>query len=78
MDENNDKAFYLDQDFTFFGYRSRVFDRDMKEAFKVERKILSFLPAYFVDFKDGSQMTIKSRLSFFEKKGRYRDRFWDY
>ncbi|MCW6701346.1 hypothetical protein NH288_04520 [Anaerococcus sp. NML200537] len=68
MDENNDKAFYLDQDFTFFGYRSRVFDKDMKEAFKVERKILSFLPTYFVDFKDGSQMTIKSRLSFLRRK----------
>lgn len=68
LDEDGRAAYYLDQDFKLVGYRSKVSDKDGKEIFNVDRKIISLLPRYTINIADGSQMVIQQKLAFFTKK----------
>lgn len=60
-------SFYLDQDFTFMGYRAAVFNPDMERLFTINKKIISLLPKFYVDFEDGSQMIINKRFTILRK-----------
>lgn len=66
-DENSEDAFYLDQDFTFMGYKAAVFSPDKKRLFTINKKIISLLPKFFVDFEDGSKMVINKRFTLLRK-----------
>lgn len=66
-DENGDKAFFLDQDFTFLGYRAAVYGANRDRLFSIEKKIISLLPKFFVDFEDGSKMTVNKRFTILRK-----------
>lgn len=66
-DEDDSNAFYLDQDFTFIGYRATVFGPDKERLFRIEKKIISLLPKFFVDFEDGSKMTVNQRFTLLRK-----------
>ena len=66
-DEDGKDSFYLDQDFTFIGYRATVFGSDRQRLFRIEKKILSLLPKFFVDFEEGAKMTINQRFTFLRK-----------
>lgn len=67
VDENGDKSFYLDQDFKFFGYSASVYNKDNTKLFDIKKKIISFLPKFFVDFAGGEKMEINENLSLFRK-----------
>lgn len=66
-DENGEKAFFLDQDFTFLGYRAAVYGVNRDRLFSIEKKIISLLPKFFVDFADGSKMTVNQRFTILRK-----------
>lgn len=66
-DEDDSNAFYLDQDFTFIGYRATVFGPDKERLFRIEKKIISLLPKFFVNFEDGSKMTVNQRFTLLRK-----------
>ncbi|WP_299034609.1 LURP-one-related/scramblase family protein [uncultured Anaerococcus sp.] len=66
-DEKGEDVFYLDQDFTFMGYKAAVFSPDKKRLFTINKKIISLLPKFFVDFEDGSKMVINKRFTLLRK-----------
>ena len=66
-DEDGKDSFYLDQDFTFMGYRAAVYGPDRQRLFRIEKKILSLLPKFFVNFEDGSEMVINQRFTLLRK-----------
>lgn len=66
-DEDGKDSFYLDQDFTFMGYKASVFDPHRQRLFTINKKIISLLPKFFVDFEDGSEMTVNQRFTLLRK-----------
>lgn len=68
LDENGHEAYYLDQDFTFIGYRSKVSDKNGHTVFKIYREILAFFPKYTISFADGQSMVIQQKLEFFKHR----------
>ena len=66
-DENGNNAFFLDQDFTFLGYRAAVYGANRDMLFSIEKKIISLLAKFFVDFEDGSKMTVNKRFTILRK-----------
>ena len=66
-DEDGKDSFYLDQDFTFMGYRAAVYGPDRQRLFRIEKKILSLLPKFFVNFEDGSEMLVNKRFTLLRK-----------
>lgn len=89
IDEDGKKTFFVDQTFKFLGYEAKVSDAHDKELFTINRKLLSFLPIYYISFSDKSKkdMTIRSNLAFFKKsidilmedgKINLKGNFWDY
>lgn len=66
-DEDGNDSFYLDQDFTFMGYRVAVYGPDRQRLFRIEKKILSLLPKFFVNFEEGSEMVVNKRFTLFRK-----------
>lgn len=68
LDENGHEAYYLDQDFTFIGYRSKVSDKNGNTVFKIGREILAFFPRYTVSFEDGQTMVIQQKFEFFKHR----------
>ena len=67
VDENGKNAFFLDQDFTFMGYRAKVYGSNRERLFSIEKKIISLLPKFFVDFEDGSKMTVNKKFTLLRK-----------
>lgn len=88
LDDNGKKAFFVDQKFKFLGYEATVSDANDVEIFTINKKLISFLPVYQVDFKDSKKkMTIKSNISVFRKsidiiseegKINVKGNLWDY
>ena len=68
LDENGREAYYLDQDFTFVGYKSAVNDRNGNRIFSIKREILAFFPRYTISFADGQTMVIQQKLEFFKHR----------
>lgn len=66
-DEEGKNSFFLDQDFTFMGYRARVYGENKENLFSIEKKIISLLPKFYVDFEDGSKMTVSKRFTLLRK-----------
>lgn len=68
LDEYGRKAFFVDQKFKFLGYEATVSDSTDQTIFTINRKLISFLPVYEINFKDPrKKMTIKSNISLFRK-----------
>lgn len=88
LNDNGKKAFFVDQKFKFLGYEATVSDSNDVEIFTINKKLISFLPVYQVDFKDSKKkMTIKSNISVFRKsidviseegKINVKGNLWDY
>ncbi len=88
LDENGRKAFFVDQKFKFLGYEATVSDSNDVEIFTINKKLISFLPVYEINFKDSKKkMTIKSNISVFRKsidiiseegKINVKGNLWDY
>ena len=68
LDENGREAYYLDQDFTFLGYESKVTDLNAKTILKTSRQLLTFLPRYTVSMHDGRSMIVQKRFEFFRHR----------
>lgn len=68
LDENGREAYYLDQDFTFIGYKSAVTDKNGNKVFSIGREILAFFPKYTISFADGQTMVIQQKLEFFKHR----------
>lgn len=68
LDENGREAYYLDQDFTFLGYESKVTDLNAKTTLQISRQLLTFLPRYTVSMHDGRSMTVQKRFEFFKHR----------
>ena len=68
LDENGREAYYLDQDFTFIGYRSKVTDKDGRQIFKIDRELIAFFPRYNVSFEDANSMVVQQKFEFFRHK----------
>lgn len=87
-DEDGKKAFFVDQKFKLLGYEATVSNANDLEILTINRKLISFLPVYQVDFKDSKKkMTIKSNISVFRKsidiiseegKINVKGNLWDY
>lgn len=88
LDEDGRKAFFVDQKFKFLGYEAAVSDSTDETIFTINRKLISFLPVYEINFKDSKKkMTIKSNISVFRKsidviseegKINVKGNLWDY
>ena len=68
LDENGREAYYLDQDFTFLGYESKVTDLNAKTILQISRQLLTFLPRYTVSMHDGRSMIVQKRFEFFRHR----------
>lgn len=68
LDESGREAYYLDQDFTFIGYKSAVTDKNGNKVFSIGREILAFFPKYTISFADGQTMVIQQKLEFFKHR----------
>ncbi|MDU1828731.1 LURP-one-related/scramblase family protein [Anaerococcus sp.] len=68
LDEDGREAYYLDQVFTFIGYKSSVSDPNGKKIINISRELIAFFPKYTIDFADGSQMVIQQKFEFFRHK----------
>lgn len=68
LDENGREAYYLDQDFTLIGYKSKVSDAAGREIFNIDRQIIAFFPKYHVYINDGSQMIIQQKFEVFKHR----------
>ena len=68
LDENGREAYYLDQDFTFLGYESKVTDLNAKTILQISRQLLTFLPRYTVSMHDGTSMIVQKRFEFFRHR----------
>lgn len=88
LDDNGKKAFFVDQKFKFLGYEATVSDSRDETIFTINKKLISFLPVYQINFKDSNKkMTIKSNISVFRKsidviseegKINVKGNLWDY
>ena len=68
LDENGREAYYLDQDFTFLGYESKVTDLNAKTILQISRQLLTFLPRYTVSMGDGRSMIVQKKFEFFRHR----------
>lgn len=68
LDENGREAYYLDQDFTFLGYESKVTDLNAKTILQINRQLLTFLPRYTVSMGDGKSMIVQKKFEFFRHR----------
>lgn len=68
LDEDKNEVYYIDQDFTFFGYKSTVSDKNGRKLFNINKKIFALFQTFYVDFIDGDTMEIKSKLSLLMRK----------
>lgn len=68
LDEDGREAYYLDQDFTFLGYESKVTDLNAKTILQISRQILTFLPRYTVSMHDGRSMIVQKKFEFFKHR----------
>ena len=68
LDKNGREAYYLDQDFTFLGYESKVTDLNAKTILQISRQLLTFLPRYTVSMGDGRSMIVQKRFEFFRHR----------
>ncbi|MDO5047475.1 MAG: LURP-one-related family protein [Anaerococcus sp.] len=65
--QKGDEVYFVDQDFKFVGFTVSLLDRNKNPLFIINRKILSLLPTYFIDFANGDKMTIKANFKLFKK-----------
>ena len=71
LDENGREAYYLDQDFTFIGYRSKVTDKDGRQIFKIDRELIAFFPRYNVSFEDANSMVVQQKFECLDTKSMF-------
>ncbi|AMB95940.1 LURP-one-related/scramblase family protein [Aerococcus urinae] len=67
-DDQGQVCYRVDEDFKFFGHKVKVSDPQGQPLFEISRKLFKIFSEYQIKFVDGSQVTIKDRLSFFRRK----------
>lgn len=67
-DENEKVIYFVDQDFKFIGNTVRVKKYDGSKSFVIDREILTFLPRYKVEFKDGKSFSIEHKFSLLKRR----------
>lgn len=68
LDDDGNEVFYLDQDFTFLGYRANLYGKDRNLLFTINKKVLSLFQTFDVAFSNNDKMLVKSRISFLKRK----------
>lgn len=68
LGESQEVVYRVDQDFTFIGHRVHVTRPNGAHLFTINRKVLTFLPLFIIEFENGNTIELKSRLSIFRKK----------
>lgn len=68
FDEDKTPVYKVDQDFKLIGNTVHVSTPQENEIFVVNKVVLSLLPKYEVNFKDGRNVELKSRLAFLRKQ----------
>lgn len=68
LDDNENPAYYVDQDFTFLGYKSSLSDSNKNTILDIDKEIFSLFQKFNVNFTDGRYMRVESRLSFLKRK----------
>lgn len=63
LDKDQQIVYRVDQDFRLVGHTVHVSRPDGERLFTINRKIISLLPQFMVDFADGSTLLIKQRLT---------------
>lgn len=68
LDDNENPAYYVDQDFTFLGYKSSLSDSNKNTILDIDKEIFSLFQKFNVNFTDGRYMRVESKLSFLTRK----------
>ncbi|MBS4882728.1 MAG: LURP-one-related family protein [Peptoniphilus harei] len=68
LDDNEIPAYYVDQDFTFLGYKSSLSDSNKNTILDIDKEIFSLFQKFNVNFTDGRYMRVESKLSFLTRK----------
>ena len=68
FDEDKTPVYKVDQDFKLIGNTVHVSTPQENEIFVVNKVVLSLLPKYEVNFRDGRNVELKSRLAFLRKQ----------
>lgn len=64
LDDDGREVYYVDQDFTFFGYDVKISDKNENPILKIEKEVFSLLQKFNVTFYDNRFMRVESRISF--------------
>ena len=67
MDSNQNPVYRVDQDFRLVGNTVHVSMMDGSEAFVINKRVLTIMPKYDVDFSNGKTAFIKQKFTFFIK-----------
>jgi len=67
MDSNQNPVYRVDQDFRLVGNTVHVSRMDGSEAFVINKRVLTIMPKYDVDFSNGKTAFIKQKITFFIK-----------
>ena len=67
MDSNQNPVYRVDQDFRLVGNTVHVSRMDGSEAFVINKRVLTIMPKYDVDFSNGKTAFIKQKFTFFIK-----------
>ncbi len=68
LDESGNAVYHVDQDFQLLGLSVVISDQEGNPVCKVDRKILSFLPVFYLSFHTGEEIVMKSRFTFLRQK----------
>ena len=68
LDDDENPAYYVDQDFTFLGYKSSLSDSNKNTILDIDKDIFSLFQKFNVNFTDGRYMRVESRLSLLKRK----------
>lgn len=67
LDVNQNPVYHVDQDFRLIGNTVHVSRMDGSEAFVINRKVLTLMPKFDVEFSNGKTAEIKQNFTFFKK-----------
>lgn len=67
-DEGGNEVYRVKQQFKMFGFHIDVYYPNGALCFSIDRKIVAFLPKFFVTFSNGAQLTLQGKLSFFGQR----------
>lgn len=67
-DQQQNPIYHIDQDFKLIGNTINVIKYDGSKSFVIDRRLLTLLPKYDVNFHDGKSFSIFQKLTFLKKR----------